>query len=107
MKTRRREPLPAKGCKLVSHFKGWGGFCGAPLQAAAQAARDVLLGPVVGDLGYDMEVTRRYRLAAEIVNGWPGLGHRERIALNSGLPWTEAVHLVWASTRRAVDREAG
>jgi len=65
------------------------------LGEAVQAARGVLLGPVVGDLSYDMEVTRRYRQAAEIVNDWRGLSHRERIALNRSLPWEQAVALVW------------
>jgi len=100
---RRQEPLPVKGHKLDCHHSGRASARGAPLQEAAQAARSILLGPVVGDRSYDDEITFRYQQASEIVTHWPGLGHRERIALNRGLPWEQAVHLVWEAKRPRTD----
>jgi hypothetical protein len=106
-KTRGQDPRPAQRSSSCTKCKRLHDKPSSKVLEAARAARNVLLGPVVGDLGYDLELTHRYQQATEIVNRWPGLGHRERIALNSHLPWTETVHLVWASTRRVVDREAG
>jgi hypothetical protein len=100
MKARGHELLPTKGYKLNSHSRcSSGRSSSTSLREAVQAARGVLLGPVVGDLSYDMEITWRYQQAAEIVNCWPRLTHFERIALNSSLPWEETVHLVWEAKR--------
>lgn len=55
----------------------------------------ILLGPVTGDRCYDADVSRRFQRAAAIVNDWPGLTRRERIALKSSLPWEQAVCFVW------------
>lgn len=80
--TRRGLPTATASCILPQ------------LRQAAKTARDILLGPVVGARGYDMEVTWRYQQAAAIVNRWPGLTHDERIWLNRSLPWTECVCLL-------------